>query len=160
MTPPSALPLSIRLKNALEGLRGVLRPLGAALLLALAMRFTWAVSNDPSAPALAPDPPARPVTSAATLPPAPTVAKSARAAPPVIIRGEPTRLGLSISAGEPRSEVFVNGVRRGHTPFLGDVSCKIGEPLMIQVIPKKGALLVFERICRPGTLSLSKPDEP
>ncbi len=160
MKPALALPLSIRVKNSLESARAVLQPLGAALLLALAMRFAWAVSNDPNAAALAPEPRVKPTASGLQLPKQVPVTTPARSAPPVVIRGEPVRLGLSISAGEPRSEVFVNGVRRGHTPFLGDVSCKIGEPLLIQVIPKQGALLVFERVCRPGTLSISKPDEP
>lgn len=160
MKAESALPLSIRVKNGLESARAVLQPLGAALLLALAMRFTWAVTNDPRAPVLAPTPRATPTQSALPLPKPASVIKPAHSAPPIVIRGAPARLSLSVSAGEPRSEVFVNGVRRGNTPFLGDVSCKIGEPLMIQVVPKQGALLVFERVCRPGTLSISKPDEP
>lgn len=73
-----------------------------------------------------------------------------------LARGEPTRTTLSISAGAPRSEVWVNGSKRGNTPFLGEVSCKVGASLRIEVVPPRGAPLVYERECRPGNVVIDR----
>ncbi len=70
----------------------------------------------------------------------------------VLQRGQSARTTLSISAGPPRSEVWVNGSKRGNTPFLGEVSCKVGAPIRIEVVPPRGAPLVYERECKPGNV--------
>jgi hypothetical protein len=45
------------------------------------------------------------------------------------------RLMLSVLVGPQRSEVFVNGARLGLSPYFGQLSCKQGENLRIEVVP-------------------------
>jgi hypothetical protein len=71
--------------------------------------------------------------------------------------GRPLKITLGVSAGPPRSEVYVNGRRVGHTPFLGDTSCKSGLPLRIELVPPTGAPWTYERECRGDTLEITTP---
>ncbi len=71
--------------------------------------------------------------------------------------GRPHRMTLGVTAGSPRSEVYVNGRLVGHTPFLGDTSCKVGLPLRIEIVPDTGPPLVYERECVGGTIEISGP---
>jgi hypothetical protein len=61
---------------------------------------------------------------------------------------------LVVSGGPERSDVYVNGVRVGQSPFVGDVTCKPGKPVRIELLPPKGAPLVHERPCIEGTLRI------
>jgi len=61
---------------------------------------------------------------------------------------------LAISAGAPRSEVYVNGARLGLSPYLGDFTCKRGEKLKIEIVPARGALVVREATCEGKTLRI------
>lgn len=58
------------------------------------------------------------------------------------------RLTLSVLAGSERSEVFVNGRRLGASPYLGDYTCKRGESLRFEVVPKNGPLIVRHAVCQ------------
>jgi hypothetical protein len=71
--------------------------------------------------------------------------------------GQPLSIALGITAGPPRSEVYVNGRLVGHTPFLGDTSCKSGLPLRVDVVPEKGVPLSYVRECRGRTLEITGP---
>ena len=64
---------------------------------------------------------------------------------------------LGVTAGPPRSEVYVNGRRVGQTPFFGDMSCKAGLPLRVELVPPSGPPLTYERECLGGTLEISTP---
>jgi hypothetical protein len=46
-----------------------------------------------------------------------------------------------------RSEVLINGVAHGHTPYVGEVSCQNGAKLTITVLPPKGMPKQFVRLC-------------
>lgn len=100
----------------------------------------------------------RPSTSAPELPGLRSVPEPpeppAQQPRPSAQKGAAIRITASIMAGPPRSEVFVNGVSKGHTPFLGDISCKAGEQLKIEIVPEKGKLLRYTRSCLPGTLRI------
>ena len=127
----------------------------AAILVALgALRFAvsavlYAVeSRAPELPQMsastgAPSATAAPTSSGGGGAPAPTASVPA---------GQSVRPTLSISAGPGRSDVYVNGVKRGKTPFLGEVSCKTGAPVRIEIVPARGAPLSFVRKCAPGTI--------
>ncbi|HEY3236945.1 MAG TPA: hypothetical protein VGJ84_19660 [Polyangiaceae bacterium] len=65
-------------------------------------------------------------------------------------------MALVVTAGPPRSEVYVNGSFVGHSPFVGDAVCKAGRSVTIELMPLKGAPLRFERPCLPGTLRVEK----
>jgi hypothetical protein len=68
--------------------------------------------------------------------------------------GPSVRIALAVSAGPPRSELYVSGRRLGNTPFVGDMACKVGQPLKVEVVPPEGPPLVYERICAPGILRI------
>lgn len=87
-----------------------------------------------------------PVVSAAPTAPAPSGSA-----------GRPYRVTLGVNYGEPRSEVYVNGSLVGQTPFLGDTSCKSGQPIRIEVVPKSGLPLTYLRRCQGGSLELNGP---
>ena len=77
--------------------------------------------------------------------------------PAKVASGRPTRLTLSVLWGPPRSEVYVNGRLVGHTPFLGDTSCKGGLPIRIELIGGEGAPLTYQRECLRGTIEIAGP---
>lgn len=62
------------------------------------------------------------------------------------------RVYLVVSAGPERSELYVNGVFRGHSPFVGEIQCKPGQPVIVELVPEKKAPLRFERRCVGGTV--------
>jgi hypothetical protein len=64
---------------------------------------------------------------------------------------------LGVTAGPPRSDVYVNGRNVGQTPFLGDTSCKTGQEIRIEIVPPKGAPLAYVRDCTGGSLEISGP---
>lgn len=95
---------------------------------------------------------------------APSAERAPRVAPPaprpkqkpdVFVKGESARVTLSVTAGQERSEVFVNGVFKGRSPYVGDLSCKVGEKLKIELIPPKGQVEKIERKCIPGNIRIS-----
>jgi len=71
--------------------------------------------------------------------------------------GRSFRISLVVSAGPPRSEVYVNGQLVGHTPFLGDMACKAALPIRIEIVPEQGAPLTYLRECRGGTIEIEGP---
>ena len=68
------------------------------------------------------------------------------------VSGAPLRLMLSVVAGPERSEVYVNGSRLGLSPYLGDYTCKAGEPLRIEVVPAHQGLITRSATCEGQTL--------
>jgi hypothetical protein len=128
--------------------------LGAVLFAVLGMHLMIQAVGD--ARARRAPPPAR-----VALPePPPTVQRAAPAgAPPVQTwarqdsnEATPLRLMLSVLAGPEGSDVYVNGSRVGHSPYLGDVSCKSGEKLRIEIVPQKAPLLTRSATCEGTTL--------
>lgn len=152
----SKLPLRARLRNGISALSGGVFLLTAGALLALSIRFTWTILSEEQTEQAVMQQAASAAPSGFITAPPP---KKPAHTPKPANHGASVRLTLSISAGVNRSEVYINGSKRGNTPFLGDVSCKTGEPLKIQVMPEKGTILNFERTCRSGTMSISEPDE-
>ncbi len=63
---------------------------------------------------------------------------------------------LLVQVEPPRSDVFVNGVLVGQTPYAGDVGCKPGTPLKVDVLPPKGAPKTFHVECRAGTVRVTE----
>jgi hypothetical protein len=96
----------------------------------------------------------RPPPSAKDVPPGGTTSAPVPAA---ISSGQPRRVTLGVSAGPPRSDIYVNGRKVGQTPFLGDTSCKTGQTIRIEIMPPKGAPLVYSRDCVGGALEISGP---
>jgi hypothetical protein len=80
-------------------------------------------------------------------PPAPAPVKAEAEAP-----ARSLRLFLSVVVGPQRSDVFVNGARLGLSPYLGDLTCKEGEDLLVQVVPDRGAMITRQAKCGGQTL--------
>ena len=153
------------MKAALQRLALGAEWLAALLVLAAASRMTWVAVADrlerpepeepvvekpaPSAPALA-WPKLPPLPSELLEPPPPPAADARTAAK------ETLRVTLVISLGPERSEVFVNGVAVGQSPYVGDWTCRRDEPLRIDVLPPRGAPLHVERPCSPGTVRVGE----
>jgi len=57
------------------------------------------------------------------------------------------RIYLVVNVGPDRSEVLVNGVTHGQTPYVGEVNCQPGGMLSITVVPGKGMPKHFDRAC-------------
>jgi hypothetical protein len=93
-------------------------------------------------PILTADPPAPP--------PAPPPAG------PTATRGASLRIPVVVSVGTDRSAVRINGAEVGHSPYVGEVSCKAGETIRIELIPKTGTSRQFLRECVPGALRLTE----
>jgi hypothetical protein len=68
------------------------------------------------------------------------------------IEGTSLRLTLSVVAGPERSEVYVNGSRLGTSPYLGDYTCKQGDQLRIEIVPREQALITRSATCEGRTL--------
>jgi hypothetical protein len=69
---------------------------------------------------------------------------------PQIKAGSSLRIPLMVTADPDRSDVLVDGVNVGNSPFIGEITCKAGERIQIQVVPPKGLPRKYERVCTPG----------
>lgn len=58
-----------------------------------------------------------------------------------------TQVYLVVNVAPDRAELLINGVSRGSTPYVGEVSCSPGSTLRLTVVPPKGMPKHFERIC-------------
>jgi hypothetical protein len=129
--------------------------LGGVLCAALGLRMmTLAIGEARArrAPALAPEPAAT-ATEAAALPSRGPVHNRRASVPEHVVGdGTPLRLTLSVVAGPEHSEVYVNGSRLGSSPYLGDYTCKQGEPLRIEIVPRHEGLITRSAICEGRTL--------
>jgi hypothetical protein len=63
---------------------------------------------------------------------------------------------ISVTHGSQRSEVYVNGEFMGNTPYAGDVSCKRGEPVSVEIAPRNGPPIVREVICQSGPMEVAE----
>ena len=126
--------------------------LGGALVATLGLRVMTLAIGEAQARRLPPPPPLM-VAPPALAPPRPEPVRAPLGPPEKTVpKGAPLRLMLSVVAGPERSEVFVNGSRLGMTPYLGDLSCKQGEPLRVEVVPAHQALISRSAVCEGRTL--------
>jgi len=65
---------------------------------------------------------------------------------------------LYVNVGPERSTVYVNGVNAGQTPFIGEVTCRSGDLVEVDVDPPQGAPMRFAGRCQ-GTLLRVEKDE-
>lgn len=87
-------------------------------------------------------------------PPPKPPAKPPEKGGPTVPSGTALRMPVVVNSPENRAEVLIGGSSVGHTPYLGEVSCKAGEPIKIDVLPKKGLPRSYERRCAPGGIQL------
>jgi hypothetical protein len=68
------------------------------------------------------------------------------------VAGAPTRpvrrqIYLVVNVSPDRSELLINGVVHGQTPYVGEVTCQSGGKFTITVVPPKGMPKHFEHAC-------------
>lgn len=129
----------------------------AVLLTILALRFaTVAVMN-----AFTPEP-SKPATASKQAPGARAPRRAATAASGSLSVAPPPKAGprirvmLSVTLGEQRSEVYVNGDLQGLTPYAGDVSCQRGEAISVQIVPNEGPLIERKPICQGSMIRITQ----
>ena len=65
---------------------------------------------------------------------------------------------LSVQAGPARSELRVDGLLVGRTPYVGQIGCEGGKTVKIDLLPPKGMPKHYEVPCLEGEMHLR--DEP
>jgi len=65
---------------------------------------------------------------------------------------------LAVQAGPPRSELRVDGVLVGRTPYVGQITCERGRTVKIDVLPPTGMPKAYQIPCLDGEMRLR--DEP
>ncbi len=124
----------------------------AVLVFAASARFTVTAITDTvrdTAPDMVPSAiKDRPVVTAE--PPAP------KPRGPIVKKGKPLRIPIVISIGDDRSVVRINDTEVGHSPYVGEVSCKAGKTIRIELVPKDGTKRQFLRECAPRAIRLTE----
>lgn len=83
-----------------------------------------------------------------------TVASSAPKKPAV------TRIYVAIHQGPARTEVRLNGVTLGHTPYVGEITCRHGETLEFILLPPQGIPRRSLHVCDRTEISITdKPQD-
>jgi hypothetical protein len=65
---------------------------------------------------------------------------------------------LSVSVRPDRSEVFMAGGSLGKTPFIGDITCKLGELITVDILPPAGLPRRFKRPCGAPVVRIQEGD--
>lgn len=95
-----------------------------------------------------PSPGVRAASSTTSAPPAASSSRAVRAqaAASAGTPGKPVRMNLVVTVAG-RSEIYVNDFLVGKSPYIGDVACKVGKPVTIEVVPAKGESKIYKRGC-------------
>ena len=65
------------------------------------------------------------------------------------------RIMLVVSGDDESAEVIVNEQHVGRLPFLGDITCKTGQPVVVKVVPRRGEPWSRQLVCRGETMRVS-----
>lgn len=65
---------------------------------------------------------------------------------------------LTVQVNPPRSELRANGTLLGHTPFVGQISCELGQNVRLDILPPKGMPKRYEVPCLGGQMRLTDDD--
>jgi len=131
------------------------RTAAAVVALLVAGRFTFvAVSSALAKSSMAP-----PIDGSARAPrgterSARPVLSSTSSAP--VVFGTPIRMTAMVTAGPDRSDVFIDGANVGKSPYVGDISCRAGDTVLVRIVPIRGNPIEFQRPCTKGTLRVDE----
>jgi hypothetical protein len=59
-----------------------------------------------------------------------------------------------VTRGPDRAELRINGGVLGNAPYVGETSCRVGEKLVVELVPARGEAQRFERSCEAGVLRI------
>jgi hypothetical protein len=145
------------IRAAVARASGVAQVVAAGLLAVMGVRFgvegvLFAVRE--RAPTLddkaAPPPRSAPTTTGSSAPVAPVPTGTP------VKSGSAIRVPLVVTGGADRSELRVDGVKVGQTPYVGEVTCRAGEVVRLELLPPKGLPSSHERKCLPGTIKVEE----
>ncbi|OQX66660.1 MAG: hypothetical protein B6A08_19370 [Sorangiineae bacterium NIC37A_2] len=74
-------------------------------------------------------------------------------------RAEVKLRSLMVDFGPPRSEVFVQGRLVGNTPYAGQVACRDGDKIKVDVVPPKGLPITKIMLCPESGASVAPSPE-
>lgn len=140
------------IRDAVIRASGIAQVVAAGLLAVMGVRFgvtgvLFAMrERAPTLDGAAAPPPPRSASPTATTAPVPTPAGTQ------VKSGAALRVSLVVTGGPDRSELRVDGVKVGSTPYVGEVTCKAGENVRLELLPPKGLPIAHERKCLPGTI--------
>lgn len=140
--------------SPLEKVAVAARALGALGLIAVAGRFTYVsakAATAPSPPPVASASSSEPVGRGTERPPAIT-----HDTPPVGAKGKIVRVTAMITLPPDQSEIFIDDMRVGKTPYMGDVQCELGGRVRVKLVPPKGAPVELQRNCDKKDLEITK----
>lgn len=139
------------IRDAVVRASGIAQVVAAGLLAVMGVRFGAAgvlYAMRERAPTLDATgaPPVRPPPSASAVVPLPAPTGGQ------VKSGAALRVSLVVSGGADQSELRVDGVKVGSTPYIGEVTCKAGDTVRIELLPPKGVPITHEKKCLPGTI--------
>ncbi len=67
-------------------------------------------------------------------------------------KAAPKRRQIFVDFGPSRSEVYLDGRRVGKTPFVGQITCRDGDQIRIEVVPPQGMPIRRTGTCRGRSL--------
>ncbi len=74
-------------------------------------------------------------------------------------RAEVRLRSIMVDFGPPRSEVFIQGRRVGNTPYAGQVACRDGDKIKVDVVPPAGLPITKLMLCPESGASVApSPD--
>jgi len=69
---------------------------------------------------------------------------------------EPVHMYLVVRSPPDRTEVRIDGVLVGETPYVGEISCQPSRPVRITLVPPSGMPRTLERRCAATTLHVDE----
>lgn len=138
--------------STLEKVAVAARALGALGLVVVAGRFAYVSAKAATAPSPTPvaSSSSEPVGRGSERPPAIT-----HDTPPVAARGKIVRVTAMITLPPDQSEIFIDDMRVGKTPYMGDVQCELGGRVRVKLVPPKGAPVELQRNCDKKDLEIT-----
>jgi len=85
---------------------------------------------------------------------APAGRKPARAAPGALVTTQIVVEGTGLG----RAAVRVDGTAVGQTPYIGDVTCRVGEPVQVEIVGSSDERRSYAVPCRDDVLRLPEGD--
>ncbi len=141
-------------RAALERLADGLWLGAGALSLTLGARAGYVATTTPGASSA--EPPAVTASPAARQLPGPTRAAPTRGRPERAAPGALVTTQIIVDgAGLGRATVRVDGAEVGQTPYIGDVTCRVGEPVRVELLSSRDEGRSYAVPCRDDVLRLS-----
>ncbi len=141
------------IRAALDRIADALWLLAGALVLTLGARAEYVAMTTPGAASA--DQPAAATSRGARRQREPEQVARHRRGPERATPGATITTQIIVEgAGPRRATVQVDGAAVGQTPYIGDVTCRVGEPVRVEIVGSGGERRAYEVPCRDDVLRL------